>query len=89
MSQHAHTNEHKCTHTLAHAQKRLNYSTDIPSSYLHSNIEDPAQLHSSRKEHQSAEDEVQSTDTKWQTPSLFSSNAWNQSLSLPLNKTLI
>lgn len=27
-------------------------------------------------------------NVEWQTPSLFSSNAWNQSLSLPMETTL-
>lgn len=79
MSQHAHTNEHEHTHThtLAHAQNGLSYSMNIRPSYAHNNIEGPAQLQSSRKEHQSAEDEAQSTNMEWQTPSLFSSNVWN------------
>lgn len=61
---------------------------EIPSSYLHSNIKGPTGLQESRKEHQSAEDEAQSMNVEWQTPSLFSSNAWNQSLSLPMETTL-
>lgn len=76
-SMHTQMNTNTHAHTLAHAQNGLSYSMNIRPLYAHSNTEGPAQLQSSRKEHQSAEDEVQSTNMEWQTPSLFSSNVWN------------
>lgn len=77
MSQHAHTNEHEHTHTHTGTCTERTELLHIRPSYAHNNIEGPAQLQSSRKEHQSAEDEAQSTNMEWQTPSLFSSNVWN------------
>lgn len=86
VSQHAHINEHKHTHTHLHMHK-TDWATP-QKSHPHICIVTLKTLQQSRKEHQSAEDEAQSMNVEWQTPSLFSSNACNQSLSLFMEITL-